>query len=108
MRRKLSSLLAVLLLGLAVAGLLLPLPNHYRSPWVGKLLDLGHVPLFILVTVCFWLLAGRSIWPAFCLASILAITAEFAQGLTGRSGDILDVMRGMLGALVAVIFLRES
>src|SRR5204863_55999 len=84
---------------LAVVGLLVPLPNQYRGPWLMKLLDLGHLPLFAVVTVCFWWLGGRRTWLAFGLASLLAVAAEVAQPFTGRSGEVLDVIRGMLGAL---------
>src|SRR4051794_36789340 len=95
---------ACLLLSLAVVGLLLPLPNHARSAWLTKLFDLGHVPLFALVTACWWWLTGRRIGLAFCLASGLAIAAEIGQGFTGRSADVLDVLRGVLGALITVVF----
>src|SRR5262249_1108219 len=106
MRRKLSSGLAVLLLSIAVAGLLIPLPNQFRSPWVAKLLDLGHLPLFGMVTVCFWSMVRPKIWLAFCLALFMAVAAEILQDRPCRSADILDVLRGLLGALIAVVFLK--
>jgi VanZ family protein len=98
--------LAIVCLGLAVAGLLVPLPNQSRSPWVSKLLDVGHVPLFALVTVCFWRLVGRRIWLAFSLAVVSAVAAEVGQTFVDRSGDLLDVVRGLLGALIAVVWLQ--
>ena len=99
--------LAITCLGLAVAGLLMPLPNQNRSAWVSKLLDAGHVPLFALVTVCFWRIVGRRLWLAFSLAVALAVAAEVCQTFSGRSGELLDVVRGLLGALMAVLWLRR-
>jgi len=97
--------LAIICLGLAVAGLLAPLPNQNRSAWVSKLLDAGHVPLFALVTVCFWRMVGRRIWLAFSLSVVLAVVAEVGQTFSGRSGELLDGVRGLLGALMAVLWL---
>jgi len=99
---------AVLILGIAVVSLLLPLPNQYRSHWLTKLLDLGHLPLLALVTVGFWLIVRPRIWLAFCLALVFAVAVEVGQEFTGRSGDLLDVVRGLLGALIAAVFLQMS
>src|SRR5262245_17733404 len=89
--------LAIICLGLAVAGLLAPLPNQNRSALVSQPLGAGHLPLFVLVTVCFWRIVGRRTWLAVCLAVVLAVAAEVGQTLSGRSGEWLDVVRGLLG-----------
>jgi VanZ family protein len=103
MRYQAGHAIAFFLLALSVFGLLVPLPDSYRSVWLTKLFDLGHVPLFALVTVCFWWISGRSIRRAFGFSVALAVMGEIAQEFTGRSADLLDVLRGMLGALMAVL-----
>jgi hypothetical protein len=106
--RRASHGFAVLFLCVAVVGLLMPLPNQYRSPWVAKLLDLAHVPVFALVAVCLWWLLGRKLWLAFGLAALVAVAAEIGQGFTGRSSDPLDVVRGVLGALIGALFTQVA
>ena len=55
---------AVVILGVSIASLLVPLPNLNRSIWLTKLFDLGHVPLFAVVTICLWRIDGRKVWLA--------------------------------------------
>src|SRR5260370_36353415 len=104
--RKAGYALAILLLGLSVAALLVPLPRHFRSPWHAKLFDLGHVPLFALVTVCFWWMVRPRLWLAFGLAAALAVATEIGQGFTGGSPELLGAVRGVLGALICVLVLH--
>jgi hypothetical protein len=82
----------------------MPLPNHYRSPWFQKLFDLGHLPIFAMVTICAWRIVGR-IWLASSIATAVAVAAEIGQGLAGRSPDFLDVVRSMLGVAIGAVAL---
>ena len=50
--------------------------------------------------------SGRKVWLAFGLASLLAVATEIAQLFIDRSGDPLDVLRGVLGALIGVLVLQ--
>ncbi len=97
---------AVVILCVSIIGLFVPLPNVNRSTWLTKLFDLGHVPLFVLVTLCIWRIDGRKVWLAFGLASLLAIVMEIVQLFFDRSGDPLDVLRGVLGAAIGVLVLQ--
>jgi hypothetical protein len=92
----------------ALAGLLLlvPLPRAWQGGWRSKLLDLGHVPLFAVLTFALRP-AGRGPWhrPAL-LAVALAGLAELLQAGVGRSADFYDFLRGAAGALAAGLVLR--
>jgi hypothetical protein len=97
---------AALVLGLVAVVLVMPLPNHYRSPWLQKLMDLGHVPLFALLMVCVWLLVRRRIWLAIGIVTAMAIAAEIGQGFAGRSQDPLDILRSLIGAAIGALALH--
>ena len=100
--------LACCLTILVGAALLWPLPNDYRAPWVASLMDLLHVPLFAVVTVClFWLLGYRLV--AACgFAVLLAGAGEFAQRFVDRSVSVPDFLRGVLGVLLAAVVLKAG
>lgn len=85
------------------AALLIPLPNDNRSAWVRQLLDLGHVPLFGLLTVCFWWAFQHSAWRAIGMSAVIAGACEVGQPVVGRSANPTDFLRGILGSLLAVV-----
>lgn len=95
---------------LAVAGmcagavlLLVPLPNVYRANWWGQLLDLGHVPLFVCVTVGLRQFLPGKIVPAALTATALAGAAELFQPVVGRSMQLSDFGYGLAGVIAVSI-----
>ncbi|MCI0462950.1 MAG: hypothetical protein L0Z62_38885 [Gemmataceae bacterium] len=103
-RRALAgSLLAVALTALL---LLVPFPAGSGGGWRGKLLDLGHVPLFAALAAWLWLALGRRwTWPV-VITLTLAAVAELAQDAVGRSGNVADFVRSALGVAAAVVLVR--
>ena len=89
----------------AAVLLCLPLPLDWRTAWRSKLLDLGHVPLFALLTVCAYRsgLFGR--WSALGLATIVAGCGELVQQVVHRSSDVADFLRGVIGAVLGILWL---
>lgn len=100
-----SAIPAWAILGLALVGLLVPLPNDYRCPWLFKCLDLGHVPLFFLITFCLAKVLGNRRITAIGLAALLAVLIEIVQSQIDRSGDVWDVVRGWIGITIAALIL---
>ena len=88
---------------LATVGLLLaPLPPTLLGPWQGKLLDLGHVPLFAVLVVVLRLTFRVSlVWPLL-VAVVVAAGAEVVQPRFGRTRDWVDFAGGALGAFSGV------
>jgi hypothetical protein len=86
--------------------LLVPLPERWHGGWRNTLLDLGHVPLFggLTLYLC-WVLRPARLWPAL-IALVVAAFAELVQDRFGRTGDLLDFIRGALGVLAAVVVAR--
>jgi hypothetical protein len=93
--------LTLLAIALAAALLLVPLPGAWRGLWQSKVLDLGHVPLFALLTVLVWRRLGPGVLGPIAIAVGLAAAGEVLQGLVGRSAGLRDFVRGALGALAA-------
>jgi hypothetical protein len=95
-------------LAVAVVALLLlmPLPFAWHGRWQSRLLDLGHVPLFAALTLWLWLvLRGRLLVPV-VVSLVVAGLAEIIQPLFGRTGDLLDFVRGALGTFAAAALVR--
>jgi hypothetical protein len=91
---------------LVAALLLMPLPSSWEGDWQSKFFDLGHVPLFAALTLYLWLVLGRSLlWPVL-IALALAGVAELVQNRFGRTGNLLDFVRGALGIAAAVVALH--
>jgi hypothetical protein len=87
-------------------ALLAPLPRSWRGGWQSQFLDFGHVPLFAGLTVALWA-AFRGPWYRPALVAIAAAAlAEVVQPTFGRSGDLLDFLRGGAGALAAAALIR--
>jgi hypothetical protein len=100
--RILRSLLGLLALAGVVALLLAPLPPTLLGPWQGKILDLGHVPLFaLLVVVLRFAFRVPLVWPLL-LAVVVAGLAEVVQPRFGRTRDWVDFVGGALGSLAGV------
>ncbi|MDB5312716.1 MAG: hypothetical protein JWO38_6918 [Gemmataceae bacterium] len=100
---RLTALIAVAV----TAGLLLaPLPPDFLGAWQGKLLDLGHVPLFAALVFALRAGIGPPLWRSLAVAIGLAGLAEIIQPTFGRTGDWADFVRGALGALSAAAVIR--
>jgi hypothetical protein len=102
--------IAVLLLLIALVAFVLfvPLPHAWRSTWRSKLLDLGHIPLFALVTVALYRNLRLGLTGAFCVATASAGVCELLQAAAHRSADISDFLRGAIGSLIAVLLVTGS
>src|SRR5262245_61577659 len=89
-----------------IALLVIPLPLSWRSGWFSKLLDLGHIPLFAMLT----LMMHRLLRVRLSVACGFAITAagagELLQTMVQRSADFGDFVRGAIGSLVAALLVR--
>jgi hypothetical protein len=91
---------------LAALLLLMPFPAGSGGDWRGKVLDLGHVPLFAVLAGWLWLTLGRGwTWPVVISLTLAALT-ELVQGAVGRSGNVADFLRSALGVAAAVMFVR--
>src|SRR5262245_39449559 len=103
-------LLGLLALGGVVALLLAPFPPTLLGPWQGKILDLGHVPLFaVLVVALRFAFRTRLVWPLL-VAVVVAGLAEVIQPYFGRTRDWVDFLNGVLGSLAgatAVLAVRH-
>jgi hypothetical protein len=96
------------LLAIAVVAFLLltPLPDRWQGDWQSKFWDLTHVPLFAGMTLYLsWILRRSWAAPAI-IALVVAGLAELIQDHVGRTGDILDFVRGALGVGTAVVALH--
>jgi hypothetical protein len=98
--------LAVLPVVATAAALCMPLPNIWKATWRSKLLDLGHIPLFALLTLCLYRSGRFGTWSALGLAVMVAGVGELAQQAVHRSADVFDFLRGVTGALLAIVWLR--
>ncbi|HYT95358.1 MAG TPA: hypothetical protein VEL76_41955 [Gemmataceae bacterium] len=86
--------------------LLMPFPASWEGAWQSKCFDLGHVPLFATLTICLWLVLGRSwLWPPVIALALAALT-ELVQDWFGRNGSLLDFVRGALGVAAAMVALH--
>ncbi len=97
--------LGQLLLALAVMAflLLVPMPERWHGHWQSTFGNLMHVPLFAGLTLYLsWLLRCSWYWPAL-IALMVAGLAEWLQEYSGRSGSVLDFIRGALGVFAAVV-----
>lgn len=101
--------IAVLLVVVAVL-LLLPLPRANRA--MHALYDLGHAPLFgVLSVMLFWwgrkklprndLIAAILVWGT---VAILGIATEYVQGFLGRHPSWQDVAANLLGSAAFLIW----
>jgi hypothetical protein len=91
---------------LVTALLLMPLPHRWEGPWQSKLFDLGHVPLFCALTLFLWRVLNHSWAWALAISLGLGGLAELVQDYFGRTGNLLDFVRDVLGAAVAVVAVR--
>jgi hypothetical protein len=94
--------LLVVAFTLAFSGflLLIPLPLAWEGGWRSRLFDLGHVPLFAVITLVLAHVFGGWHWGVMAALSLAALI-EFAQHFVGRSGDLADFLRGAAGVLAA-------
>jgi hypothetical protein len=94
------------LLALALVLLLSPLGNDYRALWFGETTDAGHVVLFALLTFGLaWLIRPGQPLKAALAAAGLSLAAELVQPLVGRSGSWRDLAYGLLGIVIALVWL---
>jgi hypothetical protein len=101
-------MVAAVVVVLALAALLAPLPPRWGGGWRGTLLDLGHVPLFAALTLGLGFALRRGwVWPA-AIALALAAAAELFQPLVGRTASLLDLLRGAAGVAAAVILAHAA
>jgi len=99
-------IVAGLAVGAVMTSLLMPLPARWHGNWQGRFFDLGHVPLFALLTLVLWRVL-RGSWHGPVLVSLaLAALAEVVQGYCGRSASFLDFVRGALGVGIAVVMVH--
>jgi hypothetical protein len=101
-----TTLWAILVVVLVAALLLTPIPVRWQGDWQGKFFDLGHVPLFGVMTVLLRLLLPRPWYAAPLIALTEAALAEVAQNYVGRDGNFPDFLRGGLGVFAALVALR--
>jgi hypothetical protein len=106
MRARTKALGAAAALALVTGLLLVPLPHSWEGPWQSKLFDLGHVPLFFTLTLVLWLTLNRSWAWALGIALGLGLLAELVQPYFRRTGSLLDFVRDVLGAALAVVVVR--
>src|SRR5262245_11348990 len=104
-RRFARRLVSPLALAAVAALLLAPLPSAWMGPWQGKILDLGHVPLFAVLVVVLRG-TGNSLGLSLLAAVAVAGVAEVVQPHVGRTGDWGDFARGVLGALAGAAAVR--
>jgi hypothetical protein len=83
----------------------MPLAAWCQGDWQGRLLDLGHLPLFAALTLLPWACLGPGLSRPVLIALAVAGVAEVVQGWVGRTPDPLDFLRGALGALAAAGYL---
>lgn len=102
MSRQVKGIVALTVVVLSIALLLIPLPAGWKYPWVDKVFDLGHLPLFAVLSFSIARATGhRAI--ALVLCAVLAIATEVLQGLVGRSTDLADGVRSVLGTLIGLL-----
>jgi hypothetical protein len=105
MRAWLKRLGAAAAVALVTFLLLMPLPGGGEG-WQSKFFDLGHVPLFAVLTWWLWLTLGPSWrWPVALALSLGALT-ELVQDSFGRTGSFSDFVRDALGVASAVVVVR--
>ena len=98
--------LLLLPVALTAALLLVPLPRAWHGGWRSTLFDLGHVPLFVALTLALGvILRVRWYWPVL-LAIVIAGLGEWLQSFVSRSADVMDFLRGAASALAAGTVLR--
>src|SRR5262245_58770292 len=103
MRARTKALGTAAALALVTGLLLMPLPRRWEGPWQSKLFDLGHVPLFFALTLFLWRMLNRSWAWALGIALGLGGLAELVQDYFGRTGNLLDFVRDVIGAALAVV-----
>jgi hypothetical protein len=97
---------AGLALGASAVLLFVPLPRSFEGGWRSTLQNLGHVPLFALLTVALWPVCRRRWYPPALLALVLAALVEVVQPFVGRSGELEDFLLGAAGIGAAACALR--
>lgn len=98
--------MVVLGLVAAIAILLTPLPSRWTDAWRYKLLDLGHIPLF--ACLLFWLgwVLGKRWKLASCILIALAAAGELIQDRFGRSGNLPDFLRSLIGLALGLVIVH--
>ena len=100
-------LVVSLLLGAAVGGLLFsPLPFSSYRPLTKALLDVGHIPLFVVLTAAISLLLPErrnKLRDILAVVILIVLFTEFAQQLTGRSLSLRDMINDLYGAIIALL-----
>lgn len=93
---------ALIVLSAGGASLLfVPIPLRWQSFWFNALLDLCHLPLFALVGAASARVFGET--RGFAVAALLAAAAELLQAPLGRSAEVADVGRGLVGVGLGVL-----
>ena len=104
-------LLVVLTFLLFVGG-----PEHYSSRVYRDIWDLGHIPLFIVLTILLYRLPfiEHRKWfvqvaIVFSLAMFFAVLSEWLQSGVDRTAELVDVRRDFVGAFIGtLIVFRKS
>lgn len=93
---------------LSAIVLFVPLPSDYRALWYGEATDAGHVVLFGLLTfgLATLFFPGRPLTAALATSAV-ALAAEIVQPLVGRSGSWRDLAYGLVGILIALVWLSR-
>lgn len=98
--------LVTLVLVVALVPLLVPLPRSLDGRCWGTLLDLGHIPLFAALTLALWGVLRGPWYRPVAIAIFVAGLVEIVQPHVGRTGDLLDFLRGGAAALAAGVAVR--
>jgi hypothetical protein len=100
----------ILVAGLFLAGFLVPLHLNPYDATRERLFDAAHAPAFAVFTLFLasrlpsgWALVRRLAW-TFGTAVLVAVGIEFLQKLTGRETSFTDILNGVIGAFLAVLW----
>lgn len=105
MRKMAPALIGLLATLAALTLLFVPLPYPLRMTRLSGVIDLGHFVLFAALTVCFHWALKRRAWAAFALGAALVVFSEAGQSVVGRTANVNDLLRGLLGCFAALFVL---